>query len=294
MPKITFGMIIFESDYVLQECLEQVYPFAHSIVVAEGPVSYWQNQGRTTSTDKTNEILNNFYDPDNKIKIIHGLYNEKDDQCRAYIDMIPEDTEYLWNLDADEIYKKQDLININAFLEEYDPTSVGVRSCTFYGGFDRYLTGFELNTDNFLRIFKYQHGCTWLTHRPPTIIYPSKIHKKHVNSDQLYELLGFQMYHYSYVFPDQVHRKIGYYKHSVSKNNCIDNYFEKIYLPWIAGNDSSKQLIENEYNGVHEFKPEIRGACRTDQFTSDHPESISKNMRNLKDKISNQLKKYTI
>jgi hypothetical protein len=292
MPKITFGMIIFESDFVLQECLEQVYPFAHSIVIAEGPVSYWQRQGRTTSTDRTNEILDSFPDPHNKIKIVHGQYNEKDDQCRAYIDLIPDDTEYLWNLDADEIYKTNDLINIFDFLDREQPSSLGVQSCTFYGGFNRYLTGFEQNTDNFLRIFKYAPGSTWLTHRPPTLLYKYPIEKKHINSKQLFDILNFQMYHYSYVFPDQVYRKISYYKDSVSKDNCIDNYFTNVYMPWITGNQQEKESIENKFLGVHEFKPMVRGYCYTSEFIGDHPESINKNLISLQNTINNQLKKY--
>ena len=78
--KIAFGMIVFEGDYVLKECLEQVYPFASQILIAEGPVSYWQRQGRTTSTDNTNKIISEFPDPENKIKVVHGEFNEKDDQ----------------------------------------------------------------------------------------------------------------------------------------------------------------------------------------------------------------------
>ena len=70
------------------------------------------------------------------------------------MNFINDDIEYLWNLDSDEVYKTEDLENIVEFLKREQPTSVGVRSCSFYGGFDRYLTGFELNTDNFLRIFK--------------------------------------------------------------------------------------------------------------------------------------------
>jgi hypothetical protein len=290
--KITFGMIIFESDFVLQECLEQVYPFAHSIVISEGPVSYWQKKGRLTSTDKTNHILHNFYDPDNKLKIIHDQFNEKDDQCRAYINQIPPDTEYLWNLDADEIYKTQDLKNIIEYLYCEKPTSVGIRSCTFYGGFDYYLTGFELNIDNFLRIFKYQHGCTWLTHRPPTIQYRSNMLKKHINSNKLYNDINFQMYHYSYVFPRQVERKISYYKECVSKQNCIDNYFKLIYLSWVNGDEDIKKFIENQYDGVHEFYPSIRGPCYTAKFNESHPESIQKNIHILKEQIQNQLKEY--
>lgn len=49
--KISFGMIVFNGNYVLRECLESIYPYAHEILIAEGPVKYWQDLGYTTSTD---------------------------------------------------------------------------------------------------------------------------------------------------------------------------------------------------------------------------------------------------
>jgi len=289
--KIAFGMIVFEGDYVLRQCLEQVYPFASQILIAEGPVSYWQRQGRTTSLDETNKILDEFPDPENKIKIVHGQFNEKDDQCRAYMQHINDDIDYIWNLDSDEIYSTTDLEKIISFLESEKPTSVGVRSCSFYGGFDDYLTGFELNRDNFLRIFRYTKGSTWLTHRPPTIQYPidSNITKKHIDSDTLFNSLGVQMYHYSYTFPDQVYKKVNYYKDSVSRQNCIDNYFTRVYLPWVGG---KKDIVEKEFIGVHEFKPHMRGECYTEKFTGSHPESIQRDMGQLKTKFQKQLNNY--
>jgi hypothetical protein len=292
--KIAFGMIVFEGDYVLKQCLEQVYPFASQILIAEGPVSYWQKQGRVTSTDNTNKILTEFPDPDNKIKIVHGQFNEKDDQCKAYMEYINDDIDYIWNLDSDEVYKTEDIEKIIDFLKEHQPTSVGVRSCSFYGGFDKYLTGFELKKDNFLRIFKFTKGSTWLTHRPPTILYPSNLNivKKHIDSDTLFNLLGVQMYHYSYVFPRQVYTKVNYYKDSVSKENCIDNYFHEIYLPWVIGDDSEKEQIERKFIGVHEFKPNIRGECYTNKFTLHHPESIKRDMDKLIHEFNSQLEKY--
>jgi hypothetical protein len=292
--KIAFGMIVFEGDYVLKECLEQVYPYANQILISEGPVEYWQRQGRTTSLDKTNEILNNFPDPLNKIKIIHGQFKEKDDQCKSYMEYINDDIDYIWNLDSDEVYKSEDIEKIINILETESPTSVGVQSCSFYGGFDRYLTGFELNKDNFLRIFKYVKGSTWLTHRPPTINYPSGVNivRKHIDSSTLFEKTGVQMYHYSYVFPDQVYKKVNYYKDSVSKENCIDNYFNEIYLPWVKGGDEKKQQVESWFLGVHEFKPHIRGECYTTNFKLTHPESILKNIDNLKIIFKDQLKTY--
>jgi len=292
--KIAFGMIVFEGDYVLKECLEQVYPFASQILIAEGPVKYWQDQGRMTSLDRTNEILKSFPDPENKITITHGQFSEKDDQCKAYMNHVNDDIDFIWNLDSDEVFKSEDLESVIKFLEKEDPTSVGVQSLSFYGGFDHHLTGFEMNTDNFLRIFKYQAGSTWLTHRPPTIKYsfPDSIVKKHINSKQLYESIGFQMYHYSYVFPDQVYKKVNYYKSEVSKQNCIDNYFNEIYLPWTTGDDNDKSIIESKYLGVHEFKPFSRGDCYTKKFEGQHPESITSNMENLKNNFNNQLLKY--
>ena len=289
--KITFGMIVFEGDYVLKQCLEQVYPFASQILIAEGPVSYWQRQGRTTSLDNTNKILNEFPDPENKIKVVHGQYDEKDDQCRAYMQHINDDIDYLWNLDSDEVYKTEDLIKMIGFLKKETPTSVGIRSCSFYGGFDNYLTGFELNRDNFLRIFKYTKGATWLTHRPPTIQYPhgSNIIPKHIDSETLYNQTGIQMYHYSYVFPTQVYTKVNYYKDSVSRDNCIDNYFDTIYLPWVKGTENDREILEAKYLGVHEFKPHVRGECFTNKFTLTHPESITKDLCVLKDKFNGQL-----
>lgn len=292
--KIAFGMIVFEGDYVLQECLEQIYPFATQILISEGPVEYWQRQGRTTSLDNTNNIIDNFPDPEKKIKIVHGQFKEKDDQCKAYMQHIQDDIDYIWNLDSDEVFKTEDLKKIIKFLEDEKPTSVGIQSCSFYGGFNDYLTGFELNTDNFLRIFKYTEGATWLTHRPPTIQYPPNLNivRKHISSDDLMRKTGIQMYHYSYVFPDQVHKKINYYKDSVSKQNCIDDYFNEIYLPWVNNSDDKRREIERKYIGVHEFKPQVRGECYTKKFTGFHPESIQKNMEKLQNKFNEQLKKY--
>ena len=292
MTKIAFGMIVFEGDYVLRQCLEQVYPYATQILIAEGPVKYWQERGRDTSKDKTNEIIDNFPDPENKITIVHGQYSEKDEQCNAYITHMRSDIDYLWNLDSDEIYKKEDIEKTIEFLERERPTSVGVRSLSFYGGFENYLTGFELNRDNFLRIFRVTEGSKWLTHRPPTIQYPTEhnIVRKHVDSNSFYKHTGVQMYHYSYVFPLQVENKVEYYKAKVSRHKCIDDYYNKIYLPWMKGEDFDRFHLERKYEGVHEFKPEYRGPCYTEQFIGEHPESIRNDLQELNDRIMREMK----
>lgn len=292
--KIAFGMIVFEGDYVLRECLKQVYPFASQILISEGPVKYWQDKGKETSEDETNLILDNFPDPEKKIKIIHGKFSEKDDQCNSYVKFLNDDIDYLWNLDSDEVYKTDDILKTIEFLKREMPSSIGIRSCTFYGGFDRTLSGFELKKDNFKRIFRVVKGSKWLTHRPPTIEYPmgSQINIKHVDSDTFYNSTGVQMYHYSYVFPRQVYQKVGYYKSEISKENCIDDYFNLVYIKWVLGNAEDKKNVESTYSGVHEFKPHVRGECYTEPFLGFHPEAIEQNLETLKIKLQQQIEYY--
>lgn len=293
--KITFGMIVLNGDQVLEETLASVYPYAHQILIAEGPVSYWQQQGYTTSADGTNDILNSFPDPDNKIKIVHSQYTEKDDQCNAYMQFLDDETDYIWNLDCDEVFKPEDIETVISLLEKERYTSVGFKSITFYGGFDHYLSGFEEGAE-FIRIRKVYPGSYWQTHRPPTIAHKidNPWPEKHLNFNDLADNYGVRMYHYSYVFPDQVYNKIKYYKEYLSKENCIDNYFGQVYLPWVTGDEQQRQAIEQRYHGVHEFKPAYRGKCFTKEFTGEHPQVVKNNLDKLKEKFNNQLSNYYV
>jgi hypothetical protein len=293
--KITFGMIVLNGDQVLEETLASVYPYAHQILIAEGPVSYWQQQGYTTSADGTNDILNSFPDPDNKIKIVHSQYTEKDDQCNAYMQFLDDETDYIWNLDCDEVFKPEDIETVISLLEKERYTSVGFKSITFYGGFDHYLSGFEEGAE-FIRIRKVYPGSYWQTHRPPTIAHKidNPWPEKHLNFNDLADNYGVRMYHYSYVFPDQVYNKIKYYKEYLSKENCIDNYFGRVYLPWVTGDEQQRQAIEQRYHGVHEFKPAYRGKCFTKEFTGEHPQVVKNNLDKLKEKFNNQLSNYYV
>ncbi|TXT66075.1 MAG: hypothetical protein BAJALOKI3v1_50075 [Promethearchaeota archaeon] len=290
MPKIAFGMIVFNGNYVLKECLESIYPFANQILISEGPVSYWQRKGYTTSVDGTNDVLHEFYDPDNKIKIVHGQFEEKDEQCNAYMKHLKDENEFIWNIDSDEVFKNTDMWTICKLLDEYPITSVGFKSYSFYGGFDNYLTGFE-EAHEFMRIRRIYPGSYWATHRPPTIAHKIKNvqPERHLSSDVLWKQCHIRMYHYSYVFPRQVKEKVSYYKSDISKDNCIDNYFENIYLPWVNGTDQDKKNIEEQWEGVHEFKPKYRGECYTAKFDNTHPDVIVKNIEDLKTKYENQL-----
>lgn len=288
-PKIAVGMIVFESDYVLQQCLDQIYPFVDQILITEGPVKFWQDKGKTTSMDNTNFILDNYNDYDHKITLIHGQFEEKTEECNSYIPYIREDIEYLWQIDADEIYTIENILKIKEMLLVERPTSVGVRSCTFYGGFDSHLTGFEQKNDNFLRIFKFMKGVYWKTHRPPTIEYPVSIETKHISSDELFHKWNIQMHHYSYVFPTQVKYKMDYYANYLNRDGIIPNYYNDVYLKWVTGTVQQKIAIEYQYNGVHEFTIERRGDCYTVTYDDFHPETIRRDFHLLKERFKSEI-----
>lgn len=293
--KIVFGMIVFNSDFVLKQCLESVYPYASQILVAEGPVKYWQERGFTTSTDRTNDILHSFPDPYNKIKITHGQYAEKDEQCQSYMKFLQDDNDYMWNLDADEVYKQSDLNKLVSLLEEGRYTSVGFRFRSFFGGFKHYLTGFEEKHQAY-RVLKLYPGSQWARHRnPPKLKHAEGVEvwpEKHLDYTTT-AALGMRIYHYSYVFPRQVFEKVSYYKAAVSKDNCIDNYFKKIYLPWVQGDDEKRARIENRFDGVHEFVQSYRGSCRTREFKDIHPLAIQRDLPLLQEEFNRQLKELS-
>ena len=289
--KVAFGMIVFNGNYVLEEVLATVYPYAEQILIAEGPVKFWQEQGYTTSTDGTNEVIDSFPDPEHKIQIVHSQYSEKDEQCQAYMKFLRDDIDYLWNLDSDEVFKPEDIEKLLGILEAHTYTSVGFKSYSFYGGFDYYLTGFEEKAE-FKRVFRVFPGSYWATHRPPTMYYNRDITPNHLSYETLAKVYGIRMYHYSYVFPDQVSQKVKYYKMAVSKSMCIDDYFNRIWLPWVRGDSMQRVAIEKEFKGVHEFVPSYRGDCYTAEFHGEHPQVILDNGQKLFRKFMEQLRKY--
>ena len=292
--KISFGIIVFNGDHVLEQAIKSVYPYAHQILISEGPVSYWQSKGFNSSNDSTIDIIKNFPDPENKIISTHGCFKEKDDQCNAYMKHLKDDADYIWNLDCDEIFKPEDIETVISLLKSERYTSVGFKSTTFYGGFDKYLTGFEESAE-FIRIRKVYPGSFWKTHRPPTIehVYPGdKLPEKHLDFNFLSSNYGVRMYHYSYVFPRQVYNKVLYYSEFLNKNNNIPDYYNNVYKPWVLGSDIEKETIENTYHGVHEWLPRTRGPCRTSNFKGDHPEVISSSIEGLKSNLKQELELY--
>lgn len=283
MLNICFQMIVFNSDYVLRECLQAALAYG-PVIATEGPVRYWQDQGYTTSTDDTNAILD-----DLKIPTIHGQFEEKDDMVNVGLDRVPPGTDYIWVLDSDEIWGMQEIELVRGALAMGRFDSASFRAHSFYGSLDRVMTGFEAAYDTH-RIQRWQPGATWATHRPPTILAPDgRPWRDHRHLDG--EELGVKFYHYSYVFPSQMKRKAAYYEDR-DPGGVIRDYYLRVYLPWATahhlGNDDARETIELQFQGVHNWLPARRGPCYTEPFNQ-HPVVIERNLSGLTQRLKAEL-----
>lgn len=287
MPRVCFQMIVYESSYVLAQCLESVLPFG-PVIAAEGPVGYWRDHGPATSVDGTNEILAHY-----RIPTIHGQWSEKDAMVNAGLERVPDDTEFIWVLDSDELWRPDDIQKILWLLSGGHIDSMAFRAWSFYGGFSRIMGGFEENFEVH-RIQRWHPGALWATHRPPTIMAPDgrpwREHR-HMNA-WLTDRDNLRFWHYSYVFPYQMHRKARYY-HDYNPAGTIPDYFERVYLPWVLaemrGDRLARQEIEDRFDGVHDWLPARRGPCRTREFY-EHPPAIAAVLPGLQEILTGELR----
>ena len=139
--KFSFLTIVFNGDDFLYQSLMSVYNFAHEIFVVEGAEKdAWSLANLDgSSTDNTKKILSNFPDPDDKLRVIHGKWNSKEEMTNAPMKHITGD--YIWRLDSDEIYKEQDLIKLSKLLSNNRHiTHLTFLQQEFFKGYDRRKT----------------------------------------------------------------------------------------------------------------------------------------------------------
>lgn len=297
MVKISYGMIVFNGDYVLKENLETIYPYAHEIVISEGPVGHYQKMGFTVSTDKTVDIIKNFPDPENKIKLIQGTWANKDAMCHAFLAKMTGD--YVWHVDSDEIYRLEDIEKVIDYLDKNKDScySISFKLNSFYGGLDYKITGFE-ETFEVHRIKKIIPGKSrWITHRPPTMLWPptGKTCKEmgHVNH-HITDSWGIRIFHYSFVFPSQVKAKTLYY-YNRDPRGIVCDYWNNLFVPWMRSNSyGEKHKVEIPTQGVHVWLPNRRGPAFTEEFKEKHPKLIENSRKDIDKRILDEKKTFGI
>lgn len=228
MPRITFGIIVLNGEPFIRYTLRALYPFAYEIIVVEGAVTAaWPiatEDGH--SRDSTLATVQDFQlreDPEHKVILItaeteghpNGFWvGEKDEQSRAYAKRA--NGEYLWQVDADEFYRPEDMAYLLQMLgDDSSITAVSFQMITFWGGFDYLVDGWYLRrgANTYHRLFKWGPGYQYVTHRPPTVCNELGIDVRSlhwVNGNSLLQL-GIVLFHYSLLFPKQVVDKCEYY-----------------------------------------------------------------------------------
>jgi glycosyltransferase involved in cell wall biosynthesis len=307
--RFSFGMIVFNGETFLREVLESIYDFAYEIIVVEGP----DKNGLALagpdggSKDRTMEILGQFPDPANKMKVIRGVWKDKDQQSNRYIKEATGD--YVWHIDDDEVYKPEDLHKVERFLMgDQEITAVSFHWQNFFKSFDRVMIAepeYEV-----WRLFRLRPGYVFKTHRPPTVIDPGTgVAMNDVQPLRGHQLAaaGIYIYHYSYIFDQQVKEKIEYHANYRLREMGVGippmqdrfgkselarklwqklwmskallplrkkadtgfhyDYFEKIWKAW----NDDPEGIEEQY-GVSPSPGPYR---RTTRFTGTHPAVIS-------------------
>ena len=248
LPKISFGIIVLNGEPYTRYVIRTLYPHAHEIIIVEGACegASFAATKHGHSSDGTLAVLHHmqkYEDPENKLVIVkaqdegheNGFWpGEKDEQSRAYAKRATGD--YLWQVDVDEFYKDEDIAAVKRMLAE-DPTITAVSFIQkqFWGGFDFLVYGkrHQKGGEQYHRLFKWEDGSEYRSHRPPQVYNSTGIDTRSIHWIRGKQLAkrGIYLYHYSFVFPSQVLRKAAYYQNSEwSMIKEGEWWFQKIFM----------------------------------------------------------------
>ena len=273
ISRITYGMIVLNGEPFISYNLQSLYPFAHQIIVVEGATPSAAGVATKDGHSKDNTLnalrqFKNNEDYDDKLVIVtaetegysDGFWSEKDEMSQAYAKRATGN--YLWQIDSDEFYKPNDISSILNMLKK-DPSisEVSFRTLTFWGGLKYKVDGvlLLLGDQDFHRLFMWRTGFRYLTHRPPTIVdkYGENVINLHSISAEQLSKKGIFLYHYEYLFPNQVYNKAKYYAnapHCIGLRpdiNWVDNYYMNLNNPFRVHNIVRWRSWLEKYEGTH-------------------------------------------
>ncbi len=227
LPRVSFGIIVFNGEPFTRYCLRSIYPFAHEIIVVEGG-----HEGTAAvatadghSTDGTLEAIQSFIteeDPEDKVTLVtrDGFWPMTDElgrrrtaQSRAYAERASGD--YLWQVDIDEFYLPQDMARVLQLLQTHpEITQVSFPFIDFWSRPSYTLGSSRLLRKNQVhRLFRWGDGYTYVTHQPP-IVHDDRGRDLRTLGwvrPETTARLGIVMRHYSHLLPSQMEQKAHVY-----------------------------------------------------------------------------------
>jgi len=269
-------MIVLNGMPFIKASLTAIYDSAYEIIIVEGAVRKCMFAANSdgSSVDGTVEFIKSFPDPKNKIRLIQGKWLEKCNMQNRALKFITGD--WVWLVDSDEVYKKEDIDLIIEFLKNHkNITQVNLPPIHFWKGGDYALDSEILEkSEGFRRIFKVHRPCHFVTHRPPTMRWglgheSRTTDKMEVLNPSVLSDLGVFLYHYSYINEVQVKQKIELYKRygwGKAWKIDLDDWYKNCFLKWTP---ETRHKIELEY-GIWTCDKN----SRTKLFSGKHPKSV--------------------
>lgn len=211
-------MIVLSEEYWIEYNLRQHYDLADEIVIVEGAVPQAIADGLADeggySVDRTRELIENFPDPENKIKYLRvGKVKHRNALRSKYLDQVTGD--WILIIDADEFYRKKDFDYIRESIDKAD--SEGFEMIWYdFNSFADWEYG--ARTAPMERLFKRQDGLEY----PDRDTGQSLFKKGQKIWSQPKYPLDIRCWHYNRVHEskDRLFRKMKYYEERDHNRKC--------------------------------------------------------------------------
>lgn len=276
---ITVGIICLNSADTIKYCIGSVYDSVDEILIVEGAVEHYVENNpemvneKGGSVDDTVDIIKNFNDKSNKIKILSfdKIYSNKQEMQNIIAENCSGDI-YL-KVDSDEVYKKEDLERIRSEFENDDDLWIfRYKFNHFWHNLENIAVGGQWETRmprcwRWRKDFRYgdvknKVGFDYFVDKDgDTVEYP-KYKTKEIDDKFVY--------HLSYAMQDKkkIQAKINYYK-----NRGIEKNVEDRWTNWKAGQESS--CTHPRGTGVVKFRGELPEILKNIGIKND--KSVKKN-----------------
>lgn len=256
--KIAANYTVFYGEDFIEYSMRSVYPFVDYILIALGDVSWSTVNGeRFGRIDRVEEKIRKFMkseDPDHKIIIYTGKWNNDTDQRNYLLERAYGLVDYVLLTDSDDVWEKNELNKVVKFLENNEKSpdpgyamSVGVKH--FY----RSLRWSHRSINNVCYVYKVAPGIRhkWIRHPGDNVA--------------MIDIPNCYYNHFGYAYPSRIIKeKIKFWGHHTEVS---DKWFENIFMKWDEGDPAYSPTRDNWSNiKKQEIIPEM----------SNHPLAVYK------------------
>ena len=226
--KITYAMNVLNGEPFIWYQLQSIYQHAYEIIIVEGAYKKFRHAANGfRSKDKTIEIIQQFPDPLNKIRLIARdyFYDDRVGMCNEFMPHISGDI--LWQIDVDEFYLTSTHHYVKQLFQFDDSLDqVSFNFLDYYKGFEHVVSGYVDSLTDVIRVNRVFPGMSWSSQRPPTLalngqdLQPRKV----INGREMLSK-GHLMHNATMLFEDQVVDKFNYYARMWPREVMNFNYW---------------------------------------------------------------------